>query len=97
MLLLAHVRQEGHKSRSLNGLRYGVLTVRGATCLSAADDPPVPVHELAKKLNVLVINVQRAGTHAIDVNRVLFLRASADFSLLFDSWRHAILPETLWW
>jgi hypothetical protein len=43
---VAHIRQERHKPRPLDGSRHCMLTGRVAAGLTTADDPAVPVREL---------------------------------------------------
>lgn len=51
-----------------------MLTDRGATGLSPADDFAVTIHQLLEQLEVLVIDVHRARPLAINEQRILLDR-----------------------
>jgi len=42
------------------------------TGLSPANDPAMPIRELGQKVEIFVVDVHRARSPAIDVNRVAF-------------------------
>lgn len=68
---VAHVRQQRHESSSFDRIRNGVLRNGRATGFPAADDAAVAVDQFLQQFNVLVINVHRTGTFAIDEQGIL--------------------------
>lgn len=86
--LISHVGQEGHEPRSLDGFAHGVLADGGAAALATAEELALPARQLGKQFDVLVVDVHRARSGAIDENRVFSLRAGADFGSLFGRRLH---------
>ena len=50
-----------------------MLARRGATAFAATDDFALPIGELAEQIEILVVDVHRTRTFAVDENRILLL------------------------
>jgi len=71
--LFADIRHQTHEPSAFDSGGNGVLTDSRATTLAATDDLPVAIDQLGEQLDVLVIDVHRPGTVAIDEDRVFAL------------------------
>ena len=69
--LVAHVGQQGHEAGALDGERHGVLAGGGATALATANDLALPIGQFGQQVEILVVDVHRTRTFAIDKNRIL--------------------------
>ena len=76
--LLADVGHQSHESGSLDRGGHRMLAGSSATTFSPANDPALAIDHLLQQLDVLVINVHRAWTMAIDEDWVLLPGAGAD-------------------
>ena len=71
--LLGYVWQERHETSPLHSERHGMLARGGATTLATREKFALPVHHLPEQIEILVVNIHRTGTNAVDENRILLL------------------------
>ncbi len=73
--LFADIGQQGHEASSLDRIGDGVLADGRAAALPPADDLALTVDELLQQFEILVIDVHRARTLALDEQGILLLAA----------------------
>jgi hypothetical protein len=77
--LFTRIGQQRHEPRSLDRTGHRVLAGRRTTRLAAPYNATVPIDQLLQQLDVLVVDIHRTWTLAVDENRILLLRPNAGF------------------
>ena len=71
-LLFTNVWQQGHEACSLDRSGDSMLTGRGTTALSTADDSALAIDHFLEQFHVLVIDKHGTWTLTIHENRIFF-------------------------
>ena len=69
-LSVANERQQRHEACALDRVRYCVLADGCTACLAAADDATVAINQLLQQFDVLIIDVHRTRTLAVNEQRI---------------------------
>ena len=71
--LIRNVWQQRHKPGAFNRNRNGMLTDRGATAFSAAQNFALPTGQFFEQFDIFIIDEHRTGTLPVYHQRVFFL------------------------
>lgn len=80
--LVPNVRHQRHEAGSFDSVGYSVLADRGTTSFSSSDQAAMSIDQFLEQLDILIVDVHRAGTFAVNIQRILANRFDFDFWFL---------------
>ena len=99
--LVSRIRQQCHKSSTLNSLGHRMLTDGGTTGLATSDNAPVAIGKLFQQIYVFVVDIHRPRPFTVNVQGVFFLgsrRCPTTFTESRVGWHISVLCSvcSLW-